>query len=67
MRVRKVDIESPSYKIAREYMIRLEKEDFTAEKLALLARACSAERYLCSADEFRDRYQYLTTDLKGCA
>lgn len=67
VRVRKVDIESPSYKIAREYMIRLEKEDFTAEKLALLARACSAERYLCSADEFRDRYQYLTTDLKGCA
>ena len=28
-RVRTVDIKAPSYKIAREYMIRLEKEDFS--------------------------------------
>src|SRR6185369_17048986 len=39
-RVRAVDIATPSYKVAREYMIRLEKEDFTGEdKLRELAHA----------------------------
>ena len=66
-RVRRVDIATPSYKVAREYMIRLEKEDFSDnEKMRLLAEAASSESRLCSADEFRNRYQYLTTDLKGC-
>jgi 6-phosphofructokinase 1 len=66
-RVRTVAIEAPSYKIAREYMIRLEKEDFSdPEKIRLLAQAASSEKYFCSADEFRNRYLYLTTDLKGC-
>ncbi len=65
-RVRTVDIEAPSYKIAREYMIRLEKEDFSdPEKIRLLAQAASSEKYFCSADEFRNRYLYLATDLKG--
>jgi len=66
-RVRRVDIETPSYKVAREYMIRLEKEDFADnEKVRLLTEAASSENHFCSADEFRNRYQYLTTDLKGC-
>ena len=66
-RVRKVDIDSPSYKVAREYMIRLEKEDFSdKEKITLLAQAASSKNHLCSAEEFQSRYQYLTADLKGC-
>jgi 6-phosphofructokinase 1 len=65
-RVRKVDIGAPSYKVAREYMIRLEKEDFSdANKLRLLAQAASSDKYFCTPDEFRDRYQYLTTEFLG--
>ncbi len=66
-KVRSVEIDAPSYKVAREYMIRLEKEDFAdPEKLRLLAQAASSPDQLCNMDEFRDRYQYLTADLKGC-
>ena len=65
-RVRAVDISTPSYKVAREYMIRLEKEDFADdEKLRQLAQAASSTQHFCSADEYRDRYQYLTIDLRG--
>jgi 6-phosphofructokinase 1 len=65
-RVRTVDIGAPSYKVAREYMIRLEKEDFSdANKLRLLAQAASSDKYFCTPDEFRDRYQYLTTEFLG--
>jgi hypothetical protein len=46
-RVRRVDIDTPSYKVAREYMIRLEKEDFSDnEKIRLLAEAASSESRL---------------------
>jgi hypothetical protein len=66
--VRAVDIFTPSYKIAREYMIRLEKEDFRDdEKLRQLAQAASSTQHFCSPEQFRDRYQYLTTDLNGCS
>jgi 6-phosphofructokinase 1 len=65
-RVRAVDIGAPSYKVAREYMIRLEKEDFSdADKLRLLAQAASSDKYFCTPDEFRDRYQYVTTEFLG--
>ena len=65
-RVRRVDIDTPSYKVAREYMIRLEKEDFhDDEKLRQLAQAASSAQNFCSSEQFRDRYQYLTTDLRG--
>jgi 6-phosphofructokinase 1 len=61
-RVRVVDIEKPSYKIAREYMIRLEKEDLEdEEKLRLLARAASGRNKACTPEEFRSRFQYLLT------
>jgi hypothetical protein len=47
-------------------MIRLEREDFAdEEKLRLLAQAASSEKSLCTPADFRDRYQYLTTDFHG--
>ncbi len=65
-RVRRVDIDTPSYKVAREYMIRLEKEDFRDdEKLRQLAQAASSAQNFCSPEQFCDRYQYLTIDLRG--
>jgi ATP-dependent phosphofructokinase / diphosphate-dependent phosphofructokinase len=52
-RVRLVDIESESYRVAREYMIRLGREDFDSaawvEKLAAAANM--------SSDQFRDRFE----------
>ena len=65
-RIRSVDVYAPSYRVAREYMIRLEKEDFRdAEKLRQLAQAASSPEHYCEPEQFRDRYQYLTTDLRG--
>jgi 6-phosphofructokinase 1 len=59
-RVRQVDINTPAYKIAREYMIRLEKEDFDdAEKLRLLAQAASTSTHKCAPEEFRARFEHL--------
>jgi 6-phosphofructokinase 1 len=56
-RVRVVDVEKPSYKIAREHMIRLEKEDFEdADKLRLLAQAASSPNNSCGAEEFRTKF-----------
>jgi 6-phosphofructokinase 1 len=67
-RVRRVAIDTPSYKIAREYMIRLEKEDFAdEEKVRILAQAASSQKHFCSPEEFRNRFQYLTTELKGAS
>lgn len=67
-RVRRVDIETPSYKVAREYMIRLEREDFSdPEKLRLLAQAASSDKVICSPEQFRDRYQYLAVEIRGGA
>jgi ATP-dependent phosphofructokinase / diphosphate-dependent phosphofructokinase len=65
-RVRRVDIDAPSYKVAREYMIRLEKEDFRdEEKLRQLAQAASSAQHFCTPEQFRDRYRYLTTELRA--
>ncbi len=67
-RVRLVDVSKPSYKIAREYMIRLEREDLEdKDKLAALARAASTRSKKCSAKDFRKKFQYLVTDLRGGA
>jgi 6-phosphofructokinase 1 len=55
-RVRMVNTASEGYRVAREYMIRLEPTDFEdsswVEKLALAGNM--------RADEFRDRFGYLT-------
>jgi 6-phosphofructokinase len=64
-RIRGVDIGTPSYKVAREYMIRLEKEDFEdRDKLRLLAQAASSKNAPITPDEFKTRFQHLT-ELRG--
>jgi 6-phosphofructokinase len=62
-RVRVINVTNPSYKIAREYMIRLEKEDLEdAEKLRLLAQAASSPSHVCTPEEFRPRFQHLVSN-----
>ena len=55
--VRFVDIKSDAYRIARSYMVRLEKRDFEDERI-LKKMSKSAKM---SVDEFKERYEYLTT------
>lgn len=43
MKIRKVDINTETYEVARKYMIRLEKGDFTGEHLEKLARTSSMQ------------------------
>ena len=54
-RVRRVDVDSDNYQIAREYMIRLEQKDFADQKtLARLAHTANT-----SPDEFKQHFGYL--------
>ena len=65
-RIRLVDVSKPSYRIAREYMIRLEREDFAnKERLGALARAASTRDKTWSADDFQRKFRYLMTELRG--
>jgi 6-phosphofructokinase len=57
-RVRRVDINSTSYAIARRYMIRLRRDDF--EDAAACARLAAAAGL--SAEQFKAEFQYLTAD-----
>jgi 6-phosphofructokinase 1 len=57
-RVRRVDIHSTRYAIARRYMIRLRRDDF--EDAGICARLGATAGL--SADEFRARFEYLTHD-----
>ncbi len=51
-RIRRVDINSESYRVARKYMIRLEKEDLANREMKLkLAAAAKME-----ADEFERQF-----------
>jgi 6-phosphofructokinase 1 len=53
--VRQVDVESTSYRVAREYMIRLDPEDLAdGEKLGPIAEAAGM-----TPEQFRDRYGHL--------
>ncbi|MFQ5561789.1 MAG: 6-phosphofructokinase, partial [Nitrospinota bacterium] len=54
--VRMVDIKSESYRVARNYMVRLEKEDFGDP--AFLGKLAEAAKL--SVEEFSKRYSYLT-------
>jgi 6-phosphofructokinase 1 len=55
VRIRLVNVESSSYRVAREYMIRLDPEDLEdAGKLAPIAEAAGM-----SPQAFRDRYGYV--------
>jgi 6-phosphofructokinase len=61
-RVRLVDVQKPAYKVAREYMIRLEREDLEdAEKLRLLAEAASSRQQRCSPEDFRAKFLHLVS------
>ncbi|MFN2543326.1 MAG: diphosphate--fructose-6-phosphate 1-phosphotransferase [Actinomycetota bacterium] len=55
VRVRLTNVESSSYQVAREYMIRLEREDLEdEERLRPIAEAAGT-----TPEAFRDRYGYL--------
>ncbi len=54
VRVRKVDLNSEAYEVARKYMIRLERSDFQAPQLDQLAGATNLK-----SEEFRKRFGYL--------
>ena len=56
-RVRRVNTESIQYRIARQYMIRLEKKDFEPG-LEFVQLAVAAH---LSPEEFRNRFEYVTT------
>ncbi|HEX4946334.1 MAG TPA: diphosphate--fructose-6-phosphate 1-phosphotransferase [Blastocatellia bacterium] len=62
-RVRNVDIRSEGYRVAREYMLRLEAKDFEysawVEKLAEAANL--------SVGEFRSKFEYLCVDSRSGA
>jgi 6-phosphofructokinase len=56
VRIRSVNVESSSYRVAREYMIRLEREDLESpELLRPIADAAGM-----TSDAFRERFGYLT-------
>jgi ATP-dependent phosphofructokinase / diphosphate-dependent phosphofructokinase len=55
-RVRNVDITSAGFRVAREYMIRLEREDF--EYSAWVEKLSSAAHL--TVGEFRNRFEYLS-------
>lgn len=64
--VRTVDISKPSYKVAREYMIRLEREDFAdPQKLEKLARAASSKDLQLSSEAFKQRFEPVVSQLLG--
>lgn len=59
VRVRKVDVNSLSFKIAREYMIRLNRSDFEdPDKLAALASTAKV-----SPEKFRGEFEHVLTEL----
>jgi ATP-dependent phosphofructokinase / diphosphate-dependent phosphofructokinase len=64
--VRTVDISKPAYKVGREYMIRLEREDFeNQDRLKALAQAGSSREKGLSVEEFKRKFEHLVTDLRG--
>ena len=64
--VRTVDITKPSYKVAREYMVRLEKEDFAIPgRLEELARSASSKDTPVSVEEFKRKFEPVVTELRG--
>ena len=64
--VRSVDITKPSYKVAREYMIRLEREDFEIPgRLEQLARAASSSEINVSTEVFKKQFAHVVYELRG--
>ncbi len=54
MRIRTVDINTETYEVARKYMIRLEREDFTGERLPRLAKVAGM-----TPENFKARFEYI--------
>jgi ATP-dependent phosphofructokinase / diphosphate-dependent phosphofructokinase len=64
--VRVVDISKPAYKVAREYMIRLEPEDFDdPTKLEKLADAASSPQERLSVAAFKEKFEHVVRELGG--
>jgi 6-phosphofructokinase 1 len=57
MRIKKVDVCSGPYEVARKYMIRLEKEDFEGEKLKKLAKIAHMK-----PEEFKERFKHILSN-----
>ena len=53
-KVRLVDIKAEAYEVGRKYMIRLEKEDFAAGSVEVLAKTAGM-----SVPDFMKRFSYL--------
>lgn len=56
-KIRRVDINTETYEVARNYMIRLEQEDFQGESLGNLAKVAKME-----PEQFKSRFEYLVSD-----
>jgi 6-phosphofructokinase 1 len=54
VKMRPVDLTSETYKVGREYMIRLEKEDFKGAKLDCIAKTANM-----TPEEFKNRFGYI--------
>ena len=64
--VRSVDITKPSYKVAREYMIRLEREDFEIPgRLEQLARTASSSEINVTPEAFKKQFAQVVHELRG--
>jgi len=61
VKIRKVDINTETYEVARKYMIRLEQEDFQGERLINLAKVARME-----PEQFKSRFEYIVIDSKAC-
>ena len=60
-KIRKVDIDTETYEVARNYMIRLEPEDFQGESLSNLAKVAKME-----PEQFKTRFEYVVVDGRAC-
>jgi hypothetical protein len=54
MKVRTVDINSEAYEVGMKYMIRLDKEDFTQQNVARLAKTAKM-----TVADFKNRFGHL--------
>lgn len=61
MKIRDIDIHTETYEVARQYMIRLEKEDLVGERLKKLAKIANMD-----PDDFKERFSYIVTEYLTC-
>ena len=61
MKIRKVDIHTETYEVARKYMIRLEKEDFEGERLESIAKVANM-----GTEDFKARFGYVLSSNGIC-